>query len=95
MVLHAATGGLAVFSLITNLVAGNYDISWQANTIIFVCLSATHMMEVIGYENVIESANEKAIKMLEDAMEEKKQLTIPMISVPSVRSLQLETIFFK
>ena len=73
LVLHAATGGLAVFSLITNLVAGNYDISWQANTIIFVCLSATHMMEVIGYENVIESANEKAIKMLEDAMEEKKQ----------------------
>ena len=73
LVLHAATGGLAVFSLITNLVAGNYDISWQANTIIFVCLSATHMMEVIGYENVIESANEKAIKMLEDAMEQKKE----------------------
>ena len=73
LVLHAATGGLAVFSLITNLVAGNYDISWQANTIIFVCLSATHMMEVIGYENVIESANEKAIKMLEDEMEQKKE----------------------
>ena len=73
LVLHAATGGLAVFSLITNLVAGNYDISWQANTIIFVCLSATHMMEVIGYENAIELANAKAIKMLEDAMEEKKQ----------------------
>ena len=71
--LHAATGGLAVFSLITNLVAGNYDISWQANTINFVCLSATHMMEVIGYENAIESANEKAIKMLEDAMEQKKE----------------------
>ena len=31
------------------------------------------MMEVIGYENVIESANEKAIKMLEDAMEQKKE----------------------
>jgi hypothetical protein len=73
LVLHAATGGLAVFSLITNLVAGNYDISWQANTIIFVCLSATHMMEVIGYENAIESANAKAIKMLEEAMVEKKQ----------------------
>ena len=73
LVLHAATGGLAVFSLITNLLAGNYDISWQANTIIFVCLSATHMMEVIGYENVIESSNEKAIKMLEDAMEQKKE----------------------
>ena len=73
LVLHAATGGLAVFSLITNLLAGNYDISWQANTIIFVCLSATHMMEVIGYENAIESANEKAIKMLEDAMEQKKE----------------------
>ena len=73
LILHAATGGLAVFSLITNLLAGNYDISWQANTIIFVCLSATHMMEVIGYENVIESANEKAIKMLEDAMEQKKE----------------------
>lgn len=73
LALHAATGGLAVFSLITNLVAGNYDIGWQANTIIFVCLSATHMMEVIGYENAIESANAKAIKMLEEAMEEKKQ----------------------
>ena len=73
LVLHTATGGLAVFSLITNLLAGNYDISWQANTIIFVCLSATHMMEVIGYENAIESANEKAIKMLEDAMEQKKE----------------------
>ena len=73
LVLHAATGGLAVFSLITNLLAGNYDISCQANTIIFVCLSATHMMEVIGYENVIESANEKAIKMLEGAMEQKKE----------------------
>ena len=73
LALHAATGGLAVFSLITNLVAGNYDIGWQANTIIFVCLSATHMMEVIGYENAIESANARAIKMLEEAMEEKKQ----------------------
>ena len=73
LILHAATGGLAVFSLITNLVAGNYDIGWQANTIIFVCLSATHMMEVIGYENAIESANARAIKMLEEAMEEKKQ----------------------
>ena len=73
LVLHAATGGLAVFSLITNLLAGNYDISWQANTIIFVCLSATHMMEVIGYENAIESANAKAIKMLEEAMEQKKE----------------------
>ena len=72
-ILHAATGGLAVFSLITNLLAGNYDIGWQANTIIFVCLSATHMLEVIGYENAIESANAKAIKMLEDAMEEKKK----------------------
>ena len=73
LILHAATGGLAVFSLITSLLAGNYDIGWQANTIIFVCLSATHMMEVIGYENAIESANEKAIKMLEDAMEQKKE----------------------
>jgi Tfp pilus assembly protein PilO len=73
LLLHAATGGLAVFSLITNLLAGNYDVGWQANTIIFVCLSATHMMEVIGYENAIESANAKAIKMLEEAMEEKKQ----------------------
>ena len=73
LVLHAATCGLSVFSLITNLVAGNYDIGWQANTIIFVCLSATHMMEVIGYENAIESANAKAIKMLEEAMEEKKE----------------------
>ena len=73
LLLHAATGGLAVISLITNLVAGNYDIGCQANTIIFVCLSATHMMEVIGYENAIESANAKAIKMLEEAMEEKKQ----------------------
>ena len=73
LILHAATGGLAVFSLITSLLAGNYDIGWQANTIIFVCLSATHMMEVIGYENAIESANAKAIKMLEEAMEEKKQ----------------------
>jgi Tfp pilus assembly protein PilO len=73
LLLHAATGGLAVFSLITNLLAGNYDVGWQANTIIFVCLSATHMMEVIGYENAIESANARAIKMLEEAMEEKKQ----------------------
>jgi len=73
LVLHAATGGLAVFSLVTNLLAGNYDISWQANTIIFVCLSATHMLEVVGYENVIETANTKAVKMLEDAMEQKKQ----------------------
>jgi Tfp pilus assembly protein PilO len=73
LILHAATGGLAVFSLITNLLAGNYDISWQANTIIFVCLSATHMLEVVGYENAIESANAKAIKMLEEAMEQKKE----------------------
>ena len=73
LLLHAATGGLAVFSLITNLLAGNYDIGWQANTIIFVCLSATHMMEVIGYENAIESANAKAIKMLEEAMKEKEK----------------------
>ena len=73
LLLHAATGGLAVISLITSLLAGNYDVGWQANTIIFVCLSATHMMEVIGYENAIESANAKAIKMLEEAMEEKKQ----------------------
>jgi hypothetical protein len=73
LVLHAATGGLAVFSLVTNLLAGNYDISWQANTIIFVCLSATHMLEVVGYENVIETANAKAVKMLEDAMEQKKE----------------------
>ena len=73
LVLHAATGGLAVFSLITNLLAGNYDISWQANTIIFVCLSATHMLEVVGYENAIESANEKAVKMLEDALQQKKE----------------------
>jgi Tfp pilus assembly protein PilO len=73
LVLHAATGGLAVFSLITNLLAGNYDISWQANTIIFVCLSATHMLEVVGYENAIESANSKAIKMIEEAMEQKKE----------------------
>jgi hypothetical protein len=73
LVLHAATGGLAVFSLVTNLLAGNYDISWQANTIIFVCLSATHMLEVIGYENAIETANAKAVKMLEDAMQEKKE----------------------
>ena len=73
LILHAATGGLAVFSLITNLLAGNYDIGWQANTIIFVCLSATHMMEVIGYENAIESANAKAIKLLEEAMKEKEK----------------------
>jgi hypothetical protein len=73
LVLHAATGGLAVFSLVTNLLAGNYDISWQSNTIIFVCLSATHMLEVVGYENAIETANAKAVKMLEDAMEQKKE----------------------
>jgi len=73
LILHAATGGLAVFSLITNLLAGNYDISWQANTIIFVCLSATHMLEVVGYENAIESANSKAVKMIEEAMEQKKE----------------------
>jgi Tfp pilus assembly protein PilO len=73
LVLHTATGGLAVFSLITNLLAGNYDISWQANTIIFVCLSATHMLEVVGYENAIESANSKAVKMIEEAMEQKKE----------------------
>jgi hypothetical protein len=73
LVLHAATGGLAVFSLVTNLLAGNYDISWQANTIIFVCLSATHMLEVVGYENAIETANAKAVKMLENAMEQKKE----------------------
>jgi Tfp pilus assembly protein PilO len=73
LILHAATGGLAVFSLITSLLAGNYDIGWQVNTIIFVCLSATHMVEVIGYETAIESANAKAIKMLEEAMEQKKE----------------------
>jgi hypothetical protein len=73
LVLHAATGGLAVFSLVTNLIAGNYDISWQSNTIIFVCLSATHMLEVVGYENAIETANTKAIKMIEEALEQKKQ----------------------
>ena len=73
LVLHAATGGLAVFSLVTNLLAGNYDISWQANTIIFVCLSATHMLEVVGYENAIETANAKAVKMLENAIQEKKE----------------------
>jgi Tfp pilus assembly protein PilO len=73
LLLHAATGGLAVFSLITNLLAGNYDVGWQANTIIFVCLSATHMMEVIGYENMIEVAREKANKMLEEAMEAQKK----------------------
>ena len=73
LVLHAATGGLAVFSLVTNLIVGNYDISWQANTIIFVCLSATHMLEVVGYENAIETANAKAVKMLENAIQEKKE----------------------
>jgi hypothetical protein len=73
LVLHIATGGLAIFSMITNLLAGNYDVAWQGNTLIYVCLSATHMMEVVGYENAIESANEKAIKMLEDAMQQKKE----------------------
>jgi hypothetical protein len=73
LALHGATGGLAVLSLATNLLAGNYDVAWQANTIIFVCLSATHMLEVVGYENAIETANAKAIKMLEDAMEQKKE----------------------
>jgi hypothetical protein len=73
LALHAATGGLAAFSIVTNLIAGNYDISWQANTIIFVCLSATHMLEVVGYENAIETANAKAVKMLENAMQEKKE----------------------
>jgi Tfp pilus assembly protein PilO len=73
LLLHTATGGLAVISLITSLLAGNYDIAWQANTIIFVCLSAIHMLEVVGYENMIEIAREKANKMLEEAMEQKKQ----------------------
>lgn len=73
LVLHTATGGLAIFSLITNLLAGNYDVAWQANTIIFVCLSATHMLEIVGYENMIEAANEKAVKMLETAIEAKKK----------------------
>ena len=73
LVLHAATGGLALISLIRNLLAGDYDIGWQANTIIFVCLSATHMLEVIGYENMIEIAKEKANKMLEEAMEAQKK----------------------
>ena len=73
LLLHAATGGLAIISLITNLLVGNYDVGWQANTIIFVCLSATHMMEIIGYENMIELAREKANKMLEEAMEAQKK----------------------
>ena len=73
VVLHAATGGLAIFSIITNLLAGSYDIGWQANALIYVCLSATHMIEVIGYENAIESANAKAVKMLEEALQQKKE----------------------
>ena len=73
LVLHAATGGLAVFSLVTNLLAGSYDVAWQANALIYVCLSATHMLEVVGYENAIETANAKAVKMLENAMQEKKE----------------------
>jgi hypothetical protein len=73
LVLHAATGGLAVFSLVTNLLSGNYDVAWQANALIYVCLSATHMLEVVGYENAIETANAKAVKMLEDAIQEKKK----------------------
>ena len=73
LALHGATAGLAAFSIVTNLLSGNYDVAWQANALIYVCLSATHMLEVVGYENAIESANEKAIKMLEDAMQEKKE----------------------
>jgi hypothetical protein len=73
LVLHGATAGLAAFSIVTNLLSGNYDVAWQANALIYVCLSATHMLEVVGYENAIETANEKAVKMLEDAMEQKKQ----------------------
>ena len=73
LALHGGTAGLAAFSIVTNLLAGSYDIAWQANALIYVCLSATHMLEVVGYENAIESANEKAIKMLEDAMQQKKE----------------------
>jgi hypothetical protein len=73
LILHAATGGLAIFSIITNLLAGNYDVAWQANTLIYVCLSATHMMEVVSYENMIEIAKVKANKMLEEAMEAQKK----------------------
>jgi hypothetical protein len=73
LLLHAATGGLAIFSIITNLLAGNYDIGWQANTLIYVCLSATHMLEVVGYENMIEIAKVKATKMLEEAQEIQKK----------------------
>jgi hypothetical protein len=73
LLLHAATGGLAIFSMITNVLANNYDIGWQANTLIYVCLSATHMMEVVGYQNMIEIAKERANKMLEEAMEAQKK----------------------
>jgi hypothetical protein len=31
------------------------------------------MLEVVGYENAIESANSKAVKMIEEAMEQKKE----------------------
>ncbi len=73
LILHIATGGLATFSIITNLLAGNYDVAWQANTLIYVCLSATHMLEVVGYENMIEIAKVKATKMLEEAQEMQKK----------------------
>ena len=73
LALHGGTAGLAAFSIVTNLLAGSYDIAWQANALIYVCLSATHMLEVVGYENAIESANEKAVKMLEDALQQKKE----------------------
>jgi hypothetical protein len=73
LALHGGTAGLAAFSIVTNLLSGNYDVAWQANTLIYVCLSATHMLEVVGYENAIESANEKAVKMLEDALQQKKE----------------------
>ena len=73
LLLHAATGGLAIFSIITNLLAGNYDIGWQANTLIYVCLSATHMMEIVSYETMIEVAKVKANKMLEEAIEAQKK----------------------
>jgi hypothetical protein len=73
LVLHIATGGLAIFSMITNVLAGNYDVAWQGNTLIYVCLSATHMMEVVGYQNMIEVAKVRANKMLEEAMEAQKK----------------------
>jgi hypothetical protein len=31
------------------------------------------MLEVVGYENAIETANAKAVKMLENAIQEKKE----------------------